>query len=91
MPLIIHLPAVLARLAGGNRQLTVEGRTVGEAVGQVSAAYPGLSERLRDGQGRPYPYVTIYLNDRDIRLAGGFDTPVSDGDELIVVPAVAGG
>ena len=91
MPLTIHLPAVLARLADGRKSLTVEGRTVGEAVGHAAQQYPALSSRLRDEHGNPYPFVTFYLNDEDIRLGGGFLVEVRDGDELIIVPAIAGG
>jgi len=91
MPLIIYLPAVLAKLADGRASITAEGRTVGEAVGHAAQQYPALSARLRDEHGNPYPFVTFYLNDDDIRLDGGFARAVADGDELIIVPAVAGG
>lgn len=91
MPLTIHLPAVLARLADGERSISAEGRTVGEAVDAAARRYPELSPRLRDEQGRPYKFVTYYLNDEDIRLREGFAAPVRDGDELVIVPAVAGG
>ncbi|MGQ0702025.1 MAG: MoaD/ThiS family protein [Gemmatimonadales bacterium] len=91
MPVTIYLPNVLARLAEGSRTLPEEGRTVGEVVDRIALRYPGLGPRLRDAEGQPYQFVTIYLNDEDIRLAQGFDTPVTDGDELTVVPAVAGG
>jgi molybdopterin converting factor small subunit len=46
---------------------------------------------LRDDTGKPYGFVTFYLNDEDIRFHGGFEAPVADGDEVIVVPTVAGG
>ena len=91
MPVTIHLPNVLARLTDGSRSVPAEGRTVGEVVDRIAARYPGLGERLRDPEGHLYQFVTIYLNDEDIRLAQGFETPVAEGDELTVVPAVAGG
>ncbi|HXG45307.1 MAG TPA: MoaD/ThiS family protein [Gemmatimonadales bacterium] len=91
MPVTISLPSVLAKLADGAKVIPVEGTTVGEVVAQVAERYPGLAPRLRDGDGKPYPFVTFYLNDQDIRLTGGFDTPVRDGDEVTVVPAIAGG
>jgi molybdopterin converting factor small subunit len=91
MPITVHLPNVLAPLAGGQRQLTAEGRTVGDVIDALASRYPGLGPRLRDASGRPYEFVTIYRNDEDIRLAGGFAGPVRDGDQLTVVPAVAGG
>jgi len=91
MSLTIHLPAVLARLAEGQRAIAAEGSTVGEAVEHAARRYPSLAVRLRDAQGNPYPFVTFYLNDEDIRLGGGFQIAVSDGDEIVVVPAIAGG
>ena len=91
MPVTIHLPSVLAPLAGGARTLAAAGSTVGEAVTDVSQRFPALAGRLRDAEGQPYPFVSFYLNDEDIRHGGGFDLAVRDGDELVVVPSVAGG
>ena len=91
MAVTVTLPNVLAKLAENRRTLEVSGATVGEAVTSLATRYPALAPRLRDAQGRPYEFVTFYLNDEDIRLHGGFDAPVKDGDEVTVVPAVAGG
>ncbi len=90
MAVTLHLPTVLARLADG-RAIASSGSTVGDVVADVAARYPALAPRLRDETGRPYPFVTFYLNDEDIRFQGGFDATVNDGDELTVVPAIAGG
>ena len=90
MAVILHLPAVLARLADG-RALDAQGSTVGEVVADVARRFPSLAPRLREESGEPYPFVTFYLNDEDIRLQGGFNAPVRDGDEVTVVPAIAGG
>jgi molybdopterin converting factor small subunit len=91
MAVRVTLPNVLAKLADNQRTLEVTAGTVGEAVAGLSTRYPALGTRLRDPQGRPYEFVTFYLNDEDIRLNGGFEAPVKDGDEVTVVPAVAGG
>jgi len=91
MTVTLSLPAVLARLADGSRSLEAQGETVGDIVDAVGLRYPQLAPRLRDDQGNPYPFVTFYLNDEDIRLREGFGTPVRDGDELTIVPAIAGG
>jgi molybdopterin converting factor small subunit len=64
---------------------------VAETIDDVVRRFPALSPRLRDENGAPYPFVTIYLNDEDIRFIGGFDARVQPNDELSVVPAVAGG
>ena len=87
----INLPSVLTPLAGGHQTLDATGDTVGQAIDDIARRFPALSPRLRDSHGAPYPFVTIYLNDEDIRFLGGFETPVRPSDELSVVPAVAGG
>ena len=90
MPVTLHLPTILAKLADG-RVVVSEGSTVGEVVDDVSSRFPALAPRLRDDAGEPYPFVTFYLNDEDIRFQGGFAATVNDGDELTIVPAIAGG
>ena len=87
----VSLPSVLTPLTGGQQTIDVVGQTVGEALDDVARQFPSLSPRLRDEHGAPYPFVTIYLNDEDIRFIGGFSAPVQPSDELSVVPAVAGG
>ena len=91
MSVTLQLPAVLAKLADGRRSVDAEGTTLGAIVADVAARYPGLAPRLRDADGKPYPFVTFYVNDDDARFRGGFAAPVSDGDEIIIVPAIAGG
>ena len=90
MAVTLHLPTILAKLAD-SRAIEADGTTVGEVVSRVADRYPSLAPRLRDDSGNPYPFVTFYLNDEDIRFHGGFDATVSDGDEIAVVPAIAGG
>ncbi|WP_242344275.1 MoaD/ThiS family protein [Anaeromyxobacter terrae] len=91
MPVTLRLPAVLAKAAGGKTVHEARGATVGEVVGDVAGRFPELGPRLRDAKGEPYPYVIFYLDDEDIRFQQGFATPVPDGAEIVVVPAIAGG
>lgn len=91
MAITVTLPAVLARLADGNKELASDGATVGDVIESLSVRFPSLATRIRDDSGQPYPFVVYYLNDEDIRLAGGFSSPVTDGDEVTLVPAIAGG
>jgi len=91
MPITVRVPTVLARAAGGQTTHEVSGATVGEVVDALATRHPGLAAKLRDEQGAPYPYVVFYLNDEDIRFQQGFATPVAEGAELVVVPAIAGG
>ena len=91
MPVTLNLPTVLAKLADGHKTIEADGATLGDVVKSVADRYPSLAPRLRDDAGEPYPFVTFYLNDDDIRFNGGFAAPVQDGDEVTIVPAIAGG
>lgn len=91
MSVTITLPAVLAKLADDQRTHTANGATLGDVVETLATRYPALAPRLRDGAGKPYPFVVYYLNDEDVRLGDGFAATVIDGDEVTLVPAIAGG
>jgi sulfur-carrier protein len=91
MAITFILPTILARLAEGQATLEGRGATLGEVVAGVAERFPHLAPRLQDERGGPYPFVAFYLNDEDARFRGGFDAPVSDGDEITVVAAISGG
>ncbi len=91
MPVQIRIPSALATQTNGQRILTAEGNTVGEVLDYLVSRYPAVGPRLRDTQGALYPFVTVYLNDEDIRFVNGFASAVADRDEVVIVPAVAGG
>jgi molybdopterin converting factor small subunit len=91
MAVTLKLAEALASAAGGRTLHEARGATVGDVVADVTARFPDLGPRLRDATGEPYPYVVFYLDDEDIRFRQGFATPVADGAELVVVPAIAGG
>lgn len=87
----VRLPGPLRSLAGGRAELRGEGRTVGEVLRALVREHSGLEGRLVDEAGRPRRYVSLFLNDEDVRSLAGLDTPVHPGDELTIVPAIAGG
>ena len=91
MPVRFSLPTILARLADGQTAIDATGATLGQVVADVATRFPRLAPRLRDETGSPYPFVTFYLNDEDVRFQGGFEAPVHDGDEVTIVAAIAGG
>jgi molybdopterin synthase sulfur carrier subunit len=91
MAITVKLPTQLRDAAGGATSAAVEGATVGEALSALYAQHGELRERLSDGDGGLRRFVNVYLAGEDIRFLEGLDTPVSDGDELTVLPAVAGG
>jgi len=91
MPVTLRLPAVLARNAGGRTLHEARGATVGDVVAEVATRFPDLGPRLRDAEGEPFPWVVFFVDDEDIRFREGFATPVADGAEIVVIPAIAGG
>jgi molybdopterin synthase sulfur carrier subunit len=91
MAITVKLPTQLRDAAGGATSAAVEGATVGEALSALYDQHGELRERLSDGDGGLRRFVNVYLAGEDIRFLEGLDTPVSDGDELTVLPAVAGG
>jgi molybdopterin synthase sulfur carrier subunit len=91
MAITVKLPTQLRDAAGGATSATVDGSTVGEALSALYDQHPELRERMADGDGGLRRFVNVYLAGEDIRFLEGVDTPISDGDELTVLPAVAGG
>ncbi|CAN5595911.1 MoaD/ThiS family protein [soil metagenome] len=91
MPTQVRIPTPLRKLTGEAEVVTVDGSTVGEILVNLDKSYPGLGERLCDEQGVVRRFVNIFLNDEDIRFLEEQKTAVKDGDELSIVPAIAGG
>ncbi len=91
MPVTVKLPTQLRDAAGGNVSASVEGATVGEALEALYGSYGELRTRISDENGGLRRFVNVYLKGEDIRFLDGLDTAVSDGDEVTILPAVAGG
>lgn len=87
----IDIPEPLRELAGGAAELRASGATVGAALANLATHYRALTQRVLTRGGAMREHVNLFLNDSDIRAAAGLDTPVRDGDVLLVVPSVAGG
>jgi molybdopterin synthase sulfur carrier subunit len=87
----IRVPTQLRPLAGGNREVSVEGTTVAEVLKGLDAAHPGFTDRLFDANGRLRRFVNVFVADEDIRFLEGVDTPVAPGQTVSIIPAVAGG
>jgi molybdopterin synthase sulfur carrier subunit len=90
MTVEVRLTANLQRLAGGQRALQVEARTVGELLERLEALYPGFKSSVLDN-GQLQRFVNIFLNDEDIRFLQQLETPLKDGDVVSILPALAGG
>ncbi len=91
MAVEIKIPTVLRAQADGQTSVAIDGRTVGEVFQALIARYPGLRANLLDDSGGLHKFVNVYKDDDDIRYLDGLDTKVNDGDELTILPAVAGG
>jgi sulfur-carrier protein len=91
MAVTVKLPTQLRPAAGNASEAQVEGTTVGEALEALYGRHGELRARMADDGGGLRRFVNVYLGGEDIRFLDGLDTPVSDGDELTILPAVAGG
>jgi len=91
MKIRVRIPTPLKKLAGEQDIVLANGNTVGEVIQWLTETYPGLKERLRDEQGEVRRFINIYVNDEDIRFIQNLETPVKDGDQISIIPAIAGG
>ena len=91
MSVDVRLPTVLRGHAGGASSVAVEGSTIGEVISNLVATYPPMSDQVLNADGSLHKFVNIYVNDDDVRYLQSLDTPVKDGDEVSILPAVAGG
>jgi molybdopterin synthase sulfur carrier subunit len=91
MSVTVRIPTQLRTLTGGAGEVDVEGSSVGDALKALDAAHPGLAERIFDEAGGLRRFVNVFLADEDVRFLDGLATPVSGGETISIVPAVAGG
>jgi molybdopterin converting factor small subunit len=94
MAVEVRIPTILRTYTDGEKAVPGEGATLSEVIEHLETNHPGIKERLvdaKDGQGDLRRFVNVYVNDEDVRFTGGLDTAVKDGDQVVVLPAVAGG
>jgi molybdopterin synthase sulfur carrier subunit len=94
MAIEIRIPTILRTYTGGEKSVEASGGTLTELIDDLEAKHPGLKDRLveaKDGQDDLRRFVNLYVNDEDVRFTGGLGTELSDGDQVVVLPAVAGG
>jgi molybdopterin converting factor small subunit len=87
----VKIPTPLRQYTGGNPEVEVAGATASEALGNLVQEYPDLRQHLYTGDGKLRSFVNVYKGDEDIRYLEGADTEVSEGDELSIIPSIAGG
>ena len=86
----VRIPPTLRAEVGGSRELEARGETVGDVLDDLVDRYPALGTQLLQ-DGELASFVNVYLGGEDIRTRDGLDTPVGDGDQMILLPAMAGG
>jgi molybdopterin synthase sulfur carrier subunit len=87
----IRIPTPLRKLTNNEEIVEVRAGTIGEAIAELQALYPGIRERLVDDTGEIRRFVNVYVNEEDIRFLDNQKTPIKDGDEISIIPAIAGG
>jgi MoaD family protein len=87
----VRIPTILRTYTGGEKAVDASGATLGALVDDLEANHPGIKERLVEDSGELRRFVNVYVNDEDVRFTGGLGTELSDGAQVVILPAVAGG
>ncbi|MSQ48612.1 MAG: MoaD/ThiS family protein [Deltaproteobacteria bacterium] len=87
----VRIPTPLRRFTGGAEEVSADGVTIAAVVDNLEQRHPGLKERLCDEAGKVRRFVNIFVNGDDIRFLNNLETTIKDGDEVSIVPAIAGG
>jgi len=91
MPVLVRIPTALRRHTGGTGEVYAEGKDVGEVVADVERKFPGFRDRVCDETGDFRRFINVYVNQEDVRFLQGLESLLKDGDEVSIVPAIAGG
>jgi sulfur-carrier protein len=90
MAIEVRIPTILRTYTAGEKAVTADGASLSALIDDLEANHAGIKERLiEDGELRRF--VNVYINDEDVRFIGGLEAELSDGDQVVVLPAVAGG
>ena len=87
----IRIPTPLRKLTDNEEIIEVNAPTVGDAIAELQSRFPGIKERLLDENGAVRRFVNVYVNEEDIRFLQNQQTPLKNGDEVSIIPAIAGG
>lgn len=91
MAVTIRIPSLLRGVTNGEKDVAVEATTLADALDSLERRFPGIRQRLLDDGGEIHRYVNLFVDDQDVRLLSGLGTPLRDGAEIAIVPAMAGG
>lgn len=90
MAIEVRIPTILRTYTDGEKAVNASGETLSGLIDDLESNHPGIKDRLIDG-AELRRFVNVYVNDEDVRFIGGLEAPLSDGDQVVVLPAVAGG
>ena len=94
MAIEVRIPTILRTYTGGEKAVTADGSSLSALIDDLEANHPGIKERLIEDSDSGQDlrrFVNVYVNDEDVRFIGGLEAEISDGDQVVVLPAVAGG
>jgi sulfur-carrier protein len=94
MAIEVRIPTILRTYTGGEKAVTADGASLSALIDDLEANHPGIRERLIEDSDAGQDlrrFVNVYVNDEDVRFIGGLEAEISDGDQVVVLPAVAGG
>ncbi|MCW2693130.1 MAG: putative sulfur transfer protein [Mycobacterium sp.] len=91
MAVQVRIPTILRTYTDGEKKVEGSGDTISALITDLEGKHPGISERLINPEGGLHRFVNVYINDEDVRFLGSLEAPVKDGDEVTILPAVAGG
>ena len=91
MPKKVRIPTPLRKLTNNEELVEIDAKTIGDAFSELQTRYPGIKERLLDDSGSVRRFVNVYVNEEDIRFLQNQQTKLKDGDEISIIPAIAGG
>ena len=91
MAIEVRIPTILRSYTGGEKAVTADGANLSALIDSLEASHPGIKGRLIEDDGALRRFVNVYINDEDVRFIGSLDAELSDGDQVVILPAVAGG
>ena len=91
MAVKVRIPTPLRKLTNEQELVEVSAKNIGDAIAELQGRFPGIKERLVDESGAVRRFVNVYVNEEDIRFLQNQNTPLKDGDEISIIPAIAGG
>ena len=91
MAVLVRIPSPLMKLTNNQAEVQADGQTIAEIFNNLESQFSGIKERICEENGTPRRFINIYINEEDIRFLEGEKTPVKEGDEISIIPAIAGG